>query len=284
MTDAPTSEMSLSTPVAADAGALRVHRKVEHMMGMPISLAVRGRHAGDDRGDAAWREALAILSDVDRVFSTYRDDSVVSRLARGELSLTECPSDVVEVLQLGELARQQSGGAFDVRRSGPNGEPSHLDPSGVVKGWAVERAARALDALPATDFCLSAGGDMVCRTKQTSAPAWRIGIEDPHHARGVLAVVPIRNGAIATSGLAHRGAHIVDARSGQTPTGLASVTVVGPDLTWADIDATAAFALGAESLQWLRSRRGRRGLVVWSDGTTDLFGAAVATNPRKVRL
>jgi thiamine biosynthesis lipoprotein len=272
VTAAPTSATPLSAPEAPDADALRIHRRVEHVMGMPISLAVRGRHADDDRADAAWREVLAILHDVDRVFSTYRDDSAVSRLARGELALAKCPPDVVEVLRLGELARQQSGGAFDVRRPGPDGEPSLLDPSGVVKGWAVERAARALAVLPATDFCLSAGGDMVCRTKQTSAPAWRIGIEDPHDARRVLAVAPIRNGAVATSGLAPRGAHIVDARSGQTPTELASVTVMGPDLAWADMDATAAFALGAQSLLWLRSRPGRRGIVVWSDGSTDLFG------------
>lgn len=147
-----------------------------------------------------------------------------------------------------------------------------------MKGWAVERAARALKELPETDFCLSAGGDMVCRTMIAIAPAWRIGIEDPLTPGRVLAVVPVRNGAIATSGLTHRGAHIVDARSGQTPTELASVTVIGPDLVWADIDATAAFALGAEAATWLRRRKSRRGLVVWSDGTPELFGAADSTD------
>ena len=149
-----------------------------------------------------------------------------------------------------------------------------LDPSGVVKGWAVDRAARALDALPQTDFCLSAGGDMVCRTKRHGAPAWRIGIEDPHDPQRVVAVVPVHNGAVATSGLAHRGAHIVDARTGATPTRIASVTVVGPDLVWADIDATAAFALRP----WTRSPGcalgpGRSGLVVWADGVPETFGS-----------
>jgi thiamine biosynthesis lipoprotein len=244
---------------------------------MPISLAVRGRHAGDARGEDAWQEALTILRHVDRVFSTYRHDSVISRLARGELRPEDCPPEVVDVLELGELARQQSGGAFDIRRRGPDGEFQLLDPSGVVKGWAVERAARAFDVLPETDFCLSAGGDMVCRSKLEPGPAWRIGIEDPHQPSRVLAVLPIRNGAVATSGLAHRGAHIVDARSGQTPLELASVTVIGPDLTWADIDATAAFALGADAVQWLNGRQGRRGLVVWSNGTMELFPSTATT-------
>lgn len=262
---------------AASVGSWPVHREVEHVMGMPISLAIRGRHAGDDDGESAWQEALAILRDADRVFSTYRPDSVISRLARGELRPADCPPDVIEVLDLGQAAKEQSGGAFDIRRRGHDGE-FFLDPSGVVKGWAVERAARPLEGLAATDFCLAAGGDMVCRTRLKAAPAWRIGIEDPSNPDRVLAVAPLRNGAVATSGPAHRGAHIVDARSGQTPSALASVTVIGPDLVWADIDATAAFALGAEAVGWLQRRRGCRGLVVWSDGTPELFGAEPPTH------
>jgi thiamine biosynthesis lipoprotein len=246
-----------------------VHRRVEHVMGMPISLALRGRHAADRYGEAAWTRALAVLHEADRVFSTYRDDSVISRLGRGQLTLADCPPEVAEVLALGELARIQSGGAFDVRRPGADGEVL-LDPSGVVKGWAVQRAAHAFEPLADTDVCLSAGGDMVCRVASPSRPAWRIGIEDPYDPSRVVAVVPLRNGALATSALTHRGAHIVDARTGQTPTGVASVTVVADDLTWADIDATAAFARGSDALRWLGERPGRHGLVVWEDGSVEV--------------
>jgi FAD:protein FMN transferase len=253
--------------------AVTAQRRVADVMGMPISLALRGPHTDDVLADAAWKDVLEVLDEVDRVFSTYRPDSAVSRLGRGELLLEDCPPQVREVLALGEQARLESDGAFDVRHPGPDGEIV-LDPSGVVKGWAVDRASRALDALPDTDFCLSAGGDMVCRTKIPDAEPWRVGIEDPHDPQRLVAVVPVRNGAVATSGLTHRGAHIVDARSGGTPAQVASVTVVGPDLVWADIDATAAFALGAEAVQWLRTRRGRRGLVVWADGTPELFDAS----------
>ena len=240
---------------------------------MPITLALRGRHTDDDRAESAWQAVLAVLEEADRVFSTYRHDSVISRLDRAEIGLADCPKEVLEVLELGERARRESAGAFDVRRPGPVGRPA-LDPSGVVKGWAVARASHALSQLPHTDFCLSAGGDMVCRTARPDAPAWRIGIEDPHDPRRVVAVVPVNNGAVATSGLAHRGAHVVDARSGRTPSALASVTVVGPDLVWADIDATAAFAMDADALTWLRGRPGRSGLVVWADGSTEVFSPA----------
>lgn len=243
-----------------------VVRRVAHVMGMPVSLALRGRHAGDFDGESAWAEVMATLRDVDRVFSTYRRDSFVSRLDRGELDLVDCPPEVAEVLTLGERARRESGGAFDVRRSG------WLDPSGVVKGWAVERAARPLRHLPETDFCLSAGGDMVCRVADPADPPWRVGIEDPHDPTRVVAVVPVSDGAVATSGLAHRGGHVVDARTGQVPRALASVTVVGSSLVTVDIDATAAFALGSEGPAWLAGRPGRTGIVVHADRRVELLG------------
>lgn len=245
-------------------------RYVEQVMGLPISLALRGRHIDDEIAGTAWADALAVLRRADDVFSTYKHNSFISRLDRGEIGLGDCPLEVAEVLELGERARIESGGAFDVRRRDATGRLV-LDPSGVVKGWAVDRAAHALDALADTDFCLSAGGDMVCRARP-GAPAWRVGIEDPHRPDTIVAVVPVRNGAVATSALSRRGDHILDARTGATPRGLASVTVIYDELTWADIDATAAFARGADALQWLLTRPGRAGLVIHGDGRPEVFG------------
>ncbi len=141
----------------------------------------------------------------------------------------------------------------------------------MVKGWAVQRASAHLRALPDTDFCLSAGGDMVCHVADDSRSRWRVGIEDPHDPQQLLATVEVRRGAVATSGTAHRGEHIIDPRTGGTPRAVASVTVLADDLTWADIDATAAYAMGADALAWLRTRPGRRGVVVWRDGGSDVF-------------
>lgn len=265
------AEVVDTLPHGRDTADRPVRRRVEQVMGMPVSLALRGRHAEGDQAEVAWRGALEVLREADRVFSTWRTDSVVSRLGRGELRPEECPPEVTEVLDNGERARVASGGAFDVRRPGPDGT-TVLDPSGVVKGWAVARAARVLESLSWTDFCLSAGGDMICRTRLADSPAWRIGVEDPYDVRRVVAVVPVRNGAVATSGPAHRGAHIVDARTGRTPSAMRSVTVQDPDLVTADVDATAAFAMGEEGLPWLVAR-GRSGLVVWADGRSEVYGA-----------
>lgn len=255
--------MTTAATTTADAAPARY---VAHTMGIPISLALRGRHRTDGAARAAWAAVMAELREADRMFSTYRPDSVISRLARGEIGVADCPPEVAEVLELGERAARASGGAFAILRGGV------LDPSGVVKGWAAERAAAHLRALPDTGFCLSAGGDLVCRTRDADATPWRIGIEDPHDARRILAVVPVRTGAVATSGTAHRGAHLVDARTGRPPSGVASVTVIADSLTWADIDATAAYAHGPQAASWLRSRPGRTGLVVMPDGTATVIG------------
>jgi FAD:protein FMN transferase len=236
-----------------------VARRVEHVMGLPISLALRGRHTHDDEADAAWAAALGTLRAADRTFSTYREDSVVAAIRRGELAVADAPADVAEVLAIAARTQRATDGAFSVWRP-------DLDPSAVVKGWAVQRASAALRALDDTDFCLSAGGDMVCRAA-AGAP-WRIGIEDPRDPARILAVVPVTDGAVATSGTAHRGAHLVDARTGAVPGTVAQVTVIARSLADADVDATAAYALGPRAAEWLGRRVGRRGLVVWDDGTT----------------
>ena len=236
-------------------------------MGMPISLALRGRHTDDGKAQAAWAQVIRELREVDETFSTYRPGSFISRLSRGDITLADCPPEVAEVLALGETARRESGGALDIELPGPDREPM-LDPGGVVKGWAVEKAAATLAVLPGTDFCLSAGGDMTCRTTDTAGPPWRIGVEDPTDTSRILAVVPLHTGAVATSGTAHRGQHLLDRRTGRPPAGIASVTVVAPSLTWADIDATAAYAHGRNAAEWLRTRASRSGFIVWDDGTS----------------
>ena len=209
-------------------------------MGLPVSVALRGRHADDGRADEAWAAVVADLREADRVFSTYRPDSVISRLGRGEIGRRPAR---------GRRGAGASASAPASRRvvSSTWSATGVLDPSGVVKGWAVERAAAALRDLDDTDFCLSAGGDMVVHVADPDRPDWRVGIEDATDPTRVRAVVPLRSGAVATSGLAHRGAHVVDARTGVAPTRARVGHRLGPDLTWADIEATTALAMDAEA-------------------------------------
>ena len=166
---------STVVPRGADG---RIQRRVEHLMGMPISLALRGRHAASAAGHEAWQAVIDQLRHVDETFSTYRRDSIINRLDRGELTIAECPAEVSEVIELGRQAERVSNGAFSIDASRWRSR-RRLDPSGVVKGWAAQRASEFLAALDDTDFCLSAGGDIVCHTADPNREAWRIGIEHP---------------------------------------------------------------------------------------------------------
>lgn len=220
----------------------------------------------DVRDPGEWRtalaEAVAWLHEVDATFSTYRDDSVVSRLARGELSLPECSAQVQEVFALCEQVSLKSKGYFSIRADG------RLDPSGMVKGWAIERASDLLAAHGSGNHAVNGGGDIQLEGEPAPGKPWRVGISDPHNGKRVLTVVTGRDLAVATSGIAERGAHIVDPHRRAAPVGLAGVTVVGRRLTLVDAYATAAFAMGTEALDWIESLEGYEGLAVGADGST----------------
>lgn len=234
------------------------HAWVEQVMGRPVSVHVRG---ADPSAEAAVQRLFDDLRGADRVFSTYRDDSDLARWESGALALTDADPTLAEVLALGEEARVRTEGWFDPRHL-PDPRDGHLryDPSGLVKGWAVERATARLGGY---DWCVNAGGDVVVHG--AGAP-WRVGIEDPADPSRLARVVSLTEGAIATSGAAHRGAHIVDPVRGRPVTDGLAATVMGPSLLWADVYATAAVARGLDALRWLDARPGYEALLIASDG------------------
>ena len=244
-------------------GVLTRVARVQQVMGMPVSIHLRGT-AGPTARAAAVDAVYAELREVDRLFSTYTPDSEISRLGRGEVTVDDCDPLVSEVLALADDARRRTGGYFDVHLPDRAGT-RRLDPSGLVKGWAAERAARHLTALVGDDHYLNAGGDIALRSAGDE-PGWRVGIEDPDSPGTVLGVVRVASGGVATSGTAHRGTHLVDPTTGRAATALRSVTVVGPSLLWADVYATAAFARGSGAVDWLASLDGYAGLVVTRTG------------------
>jgi thiamine biosynthesis lipoprotein len=223
-------------PVVERGGRFRV----EHIMGMPIQIDVRDAAVDTAALDAAF-DWLRV---VDQTFSTYKPDSEISRLARGELTIAECRPEVDEVLTRCAQLREETAGFFSARAAG------ELDPSGLVKGWAVGRAADILTAAGARNFSINAGGDIVLRGRPTPEEHWRIGIQHPLQPGKVAAVLAGEDVAIATSGEYERGAHVIDPHTGQPPVGLLSATIVGPDLGTADAYATATFAMGEQGPAW----------------------------------
>ncbi|WP_424858375.1 FAD:protein FMN transferase [Streptomyces sp. SAI-170] len=215
-------------------------------MGTVFSFDVRG--GGPEALDAA----VAELHRLDALFSTYRENSQLSRLARGELDLADCDPVVAEVLELAAEAERLSDGWFSPRYAG------RLDPTGIVKGWATERVAHLLRDAGATAVNVNGGGDVQLLGSPGGQQPWQVGVADPLRPGELAAVISSAQAtelAVATSGTAERGAHIMDPRTGSpATTDLLSVTVAGPSLTWADCWATAAFAMGSKrARRWLES-------------------------------
>ena len=231
---------------------------VEHVMGTVVSFDFRG---GNPPAGALER-AIAWLHEVDARFSPYLPDSEISRLVDGTLAERDAHPDVCAVLAMCDALRVDSDGAFDARRWSSDGR---LDPSGLVKGWAVQRAADELDAAGVRDFAIGAGGDIVTRGEPELGRAWRVGIRHPREADHVAAVLAVTDLAVATSATYERGAHIRDPRSGRAPDDLQSLTVVGPSLTWADAYATTAFVLGLDGLAWVADHAGYGAVAISND-------------------
>jgi thiamine biosynthesis lipoprotein len=233
--------------------------RVEHVMGMPISL---------DLSDDLPLPELERLADgvfdwlrvVDTIFSTYKPESEVSRLARGELRREDCSPVVGEVLDRCAELWQETDGYFDISAGGK------LDPSGYVKGWAVQRACDRLFAEGSANHCLNAGGDVFVRGAPRARERWRVGIRHPWEALSVAWVLEVTDMAVATSGTYERGFHVFDPYTGAPAKALRSVTVVGPELGTADAYATAALAMGLKGIDWLAGLPGHECAVVTEDG------------------
>jgi thiamine biosynthesis lipoprotein len=242
---------------------------VEQIMGMPISIHVRGMETGASDGpDSAVARAFEQLRRVDTVFSTWTADSQISRLRRGELALEACDQEVRDVVRLCDRAKDLTEGWFDADRPDDAGR-RRFDPTGLVKGWAVQRACvRLAAALPDADVLVNAGGDIAVSCGRADTAPWRLAIENPLDRTALLATVDLRTGGLATSGTAARGAHIYSPATGSAATELASVSVIGPSLMWADIYATAAFARGPRGVEWLRTLEHHAWMVVDLDGRT----------------
>jgi len=233
-------------------------RQVRQIMGTAIVLDVRDPGVAP----AVLEEAFEYLRAVDARFSTYKPDSEVSRLGRGEMAESEVSAELAEVLELCELVRVASDGYFDIRAHRADGA---VDPTGLVKGWSLEKAARILEAGGARNYCVNGGGDIVARGEAAPGQLWRVGIRHPLIADRLAAVLRVGHGAVATSGAYERGDHVRDPFSGKPASGLLSVTVVGPDLTFADAYATAAFAMGPTGLAWIAGLAGYEGCSITAE-------------------
>jgi FAD:protein FMN transferase len=237
---------------------------VEHIMGTAISVAAWTEESPDGamRISRGLERAFAELRRADELFSPFDPSSQISRLREGATTMERCEPEVRGVLALCERLRHVTGGYFDAYAGGPD----QLDPCGLVKGWAAERASNLLVEAGVPTHYISAGGDVRLHGQPEGDRLWRVGIADPLRPGELLATIQSADIAVATSGIAERGAHVLDPHLGIPAAGLASVTVTGPSLTLADAYATAAVAMGPAAIDWLDDLDGYEALIVSAAG------------------
>lgn len=221
-------------------------------MGMPITIeAVDSAITQDDLD-----KVFAYFVSVDETFSTYKATSEISKINRGELLVAQYSEDMQIILALSEQTKKDTRGYFDIQHDGM------IDPSGIVKGWAIQNAAKMLKAWGFCHFYIDAGGDIQVSGNK-DGKLWRIGIRNPFNRTEHVKVLALTNCGIATSGTAIRGQHIYDPYNRDTMLlDVVSITVIGPNIYEADRFATAAFAMGKEGIQFIEKLVGFEGYMI----------------------
>lgn len=226
-------------------------------MGMPVTLEVVDAWATAEDFD----RVFSYFDYIDAKFSTYKDTSEISLINRREITLEQSSSDMRTVFALADRTKQETNGYFDIRRNVD--EIPLYDPSGLVKGWAINNAAQILRERGFENFYVDAGGDVQAVGKNARRQNWRMGIRNPFNLNEIVKVLDVTNCGVATSGTYVRGQHIyTKKKNGQPITSIVSLTVIGPNIYEADRFATAGFAMGREGILFIESLDGFEGYMI----------------------
>jgi thiamine biosynthesis lipoprotein len=230
-------------------------------MGMPITIEVRG---GDTV--AVVKRAFRYFEAVDRRFSTYRADSEISALNTGAIDATSLSDEMRDVFAIADLTRKQTDGYFNIKRA-----DGSIDPSGIVKGWAIRNAARLIAEAGFKNFFVEAGGDVQSVGRNCAGREWRVGIRNPFHPTEIIKAIEPRGRGVATSGTYARGQHIYNPHApGAFISSIVSLCVIGPDILEADRFATAAFAMGADGINFIEAMPDLEGYMVDAGGVATM--------------
>ena len=221
-------------------------------MGMPITVEI----LDDNPIEADIERVFAYFRSIDETFSTYKEESEISKINRGELAEEDYSDAMKTILALSEQTAQETQGYFDIHCNGI------IDPSGIVKGWAIFQAAQMLKDVGFANFYIDAGGDIQAAGMKEGNP-WRIGIRNPFNRTENVKVLVITDMGVATSGTAIRGQHIYNPHQHEQPIeDIVSPTVIGPNIYEADRFATAAFAMGRRGVYFIERLPGFEGYMI----------------------
>jgi thiamine biosynthesis lipoprotein len=223
-------------------------------MGMTVKVGISG--SVDER---IFQKIFSYFEEVDRKFSTYKSDSEISKINNNLIKKESASGEMQEIFRLAEKTKTETNGYFDIVT--PN---KKLDPSGVVKGWAIKSAAQMLRLEGFKNFYIDAGGDIEVSGK------YKVGIRNPFKPSEVVKVLNIKDKGIATSGSYVHASHIYNPKSTHFDNDIVSLTVIGPDVLEADRFATAAFAMGRDGIFFIENLPGFEAYMIDRNGIATL--------------
>lgn len=234
-------------------------KKTRNLMGMHITIEVADMDASKD----VIGKVFSYFKYVDDKFSTYKKNSEITQINKGKLKKNRYSPDMKIILGLADKTKKETNGYFDILNQGK------LDPSGIVKGWAIYNAAKILEADGCRNFYIDAGGDIQTRGTNRQGKSWQVGIRNPFETGEIVKIVNVSGEGIATSGTYERGKHIYNPK-GELDESVKSITVIGPDVLETDRFATAAFAMGKKGIEFIESLAGFEGYMIEADGTATM--------------
>ena len=283
------------------------------VMGTRVHVELWSEAAED--GSTVVAAVFAEMRRIDAAFSPYQDDSELSRLnAQAGNGWVTISAELLDLLQKSDYASRLSGGAFDVTYAsvgryydyraavkpddatlaaaieGIDYRHVELDPSipaaryarpevyvdlgGIAKGYAVDRAIAIMRQAGIEQGSVTAGGDSRILGDRRGKP-WTVGVRDPRRDDEMVALLPLTDTAVSTSGDYERffeedGVryhHILDPSTGASARSSWSVTILGPEAAFTDALSTSVFVLGVDQgLALINRLPGIDGIIVDANG------------------
>lgn len=255
-----TADSSATAPIATIAQAAL--QRVDSLMSnwtATSEVARINREAA--RGTTVHSEVATVIGEALQLWeaSEHAFDITVEPLVRlwGFIGgVRRVPSDAEVASAFRRVGAQRVHFDATTRQIRFDSDSVRIDLGGIAKGYAVDVAAESLKAHGVINALVDLTGNMVAIGHPPSAPAWRIGIRDPHDRIRFFARIPLSDGdAISTSGQyeqfvpsnGKKFGHILDPRTGHPVEGLLSVTVVARSALACDSWDTPLFVLGLEA-------------------------------------
>lgn len=225
-------------------------RKVETIMGMPISIDIPGTEHDDD-----FIVAFARFRDIDKQFSPYKQHSELSRYRGGQLTDSELSATMKDIQVACAHYATLTEGYFSAYYNGS------FDPTGYIKGWAIQEVGALLTKRGILTYLINAAGDILAAS--ATGKQWQLGIQHPQQSHQTIGTVVMSNGGLATSGIYQRGNHIFNPHLQQVTNELLSATVYGNDVVMADVLATTCVAMGSKkALNFMKHQNGYEALLI----------------------